>query len=215
MLVLLLVAGARRGDAGAGRDVTAPPGEAAEGGEGRTAFSLSAMYAGDTVPVFGGARDKPRSVLSIDLRLHRRIVDHDAFRLDYTAGVVPVELEGGTVVADPVLGARKETAYGAGIDPVGFFARFGRGRLCLYSSFRGGARVFDKAVPNPRGIRFDFTADFSAGLVGRVAGRVWITAGPEFHHVSNGGLGDFNPSLNYLAVRLGVLVTTPAGRTGR
>ena len=137
----------------------------------------------------------------------------DGVRLDYTVGLVPVELEGGTVVADPLLGERKRTVYGAGVDPVGLFALLGHGPLRLFASARGGVRLFAQAVPNPRGIRFDFTADFALGLAQRVGSRVWISAGPEFHHLSNGGLGDFNPSLNYLAVHLGVLVTAPGARS--
>ena len=184
----------------------APAATADRDGSPWSGVSVSPAYAWDTVPIFGGARDAPRSMFSLDLRLHRPIVTRKGLRLDYTAGIVPVELEGGTVVEDPALGQRKQTVYGAGIDPVGFFALFGDGTSRLFASFRGGARLFQKAVPNPRGIRFDFTADFALGLARRVGGHAWLTAGPEFHHVSNGGLGDFNPSLNYVALRVGVLV---------
>jgi hypothetical protein len=190
-----------------------PAGAIADEDGGGSGLSFSPAYAWDTVPVFGGARDRPRSMFAFDLRLHRRILARDGVRLDYTVGLVPVELEGGTVVPDPLLGERKQTVYGAGIDPVGLFALFGSGPLRLFASARGGVRLFEQAVPNPRGIRFDFTADFALGLAQRVGSRVWISAGPEFHHLSNGGLGDFNPSLNYLAVHLGVLVTAPGARS--
>ena len=153
-------------------------------------------------------------MLAVDLCLHRRILARSGVLLDYTIGVVPVELEGGTLVRDALLGERKQTVYGAGLDPVGFFLRLGLGRCRPFASFRGGVRVFEESVPTPRGIRFDFTADFAVGLALRIGSRAWVAVGPEFHHVSNGGLGDFNPSLNYLALRLGVLVVRPAARPG-
>jgi hypothetical protein len=207
LLGVFVLAAPTRGIAGGQATPAAPPLPAAEAGAGGGGFSFAPAYAWDTVPVFGGARDRPRSMLAVDLRLHRRVLSRDGLLLNYTAGLVPVELEGGTVVRDPVLGERKRTVYGAGVDPVGLFALFGRGPLRLFCSLRGGVRLFEQSVPNPRGIRFDFTADFALGLAQRVGSRAWITAGPEFHHLSNGGLGEFNPSLNYLAVHLGVLVT--------
>jgi hypothetical protein len=206
LLGLLLLATPARADAGDEAAGAAPASAPVGATEGLWSVSVSPAYAWDTVPVFGGARDEPRSMLALDLRVHRRIHEGRNLLLDYTVGVVPVELEGGTVVSDPVLGARKKTVYGAGVDPVGFFLTYGRGSCRPFASFRGGIRVFADSVPNPRGTRFDFTADISVGLAQRVGSRTWLTAGPEFHHISNGGLGEFNPSLNYVAVRVGVLV---------
>jgi hypothetical protein len=180
--------------------------------EGPTSFSASVAGAWAPASIFGGVRDRPRRMLAVDLRLHKRIVARDTLALDYTVGLVPVELEGGTVVEDPVLGERKRTVYGAGLDPVGLFARFGRGGLCPFASFRGGIRIFETHVPNPRGTRFNFTAGFAAGLAQRVGSRAGVAVGVEFHHVSNGGLGSADPSLNLFALRLSVLVT---GRSAR
>jgi hypothetical protein len=177
-------------------------------GDGRVGLSISTAYAWRTLPVFGGARDEPRSVLAVDVRLHRRLLARRNLLVDYTLGVVPAELEGGTVVSDPVLGERKKRIYGAGFDPVGVFVLSGAGSRRLFASFRGGIRLFADRVPNSRGTRFDFSADFAVGLAQRIGSRAWLTAGPEFHHISNGGLGEFNPSLNNVAARLGVLVVS-------
>ena len=57
-------------------------------------------------------------------------------------------------------------------------------------------RLFETPVPDPRGIRFNFSADLGAGVAFRVASAYRVAVGVALHHLSNGNLGSANPSFN-------------------
>lgn len=191
-----------------------PAGEPARGEEypslsatyasSNTRFSIDASGAWGVSDVFGGATDPRRGMLGLALRVHRPLVDHPGFRLDYTGGLVPVELAQGTRVGRPD-GTGRETVFGAGLDVLGLTAHFrGGARWHPFVTARGGARLFTAPVPNPRGTRFNFSADVGGGLAFRVTPDRSLTLQMELHHLSNGGLGPANPSLNQLTVGVGI-----------
>ncbi len=165
---------------------------------------------GGVTSLFGGVTDPGRG--SFELALHARLplLVRSGLELDYTAGVVPVALAFGTRVygaglADGTL--RTETVFGAGVDGIGLVVHLGRSdRWQPYVGVVGGVRLFEKAVPDPRGIRFNFSADLGAGVAFRVASAHRVAVGVALHHLSNGGLGSANPSFN------GFDITASVGR---
>jgi hypothetical protein len=142
--------------------------------------------------------------------MHARLplLVRSGLQVDYTAGVVPVALAFGTRLSDAVLPAgppRRETVFGAGVDGMGLVADLGRSdRWQPYVSVVGGVRLFEQPVPDPRGIRFNFSADLGAGVAFRVEPAHRVALGVVLHHLSNGGLGSANPSFNGFDVTVSV-----------
>ena len=163
---------------------------------------------GGTTGLFGGVTDPGRG--SFELALHARLplLVRSGLRLDYTAGVVPVALAFGTRVSDagPLdRTLRTATVFGAGVDGLGFVAHLGSSdRWQPYFSMVGGVRIFAQPVPNPRGIRFNFSADVGGGVAFRVGTAHRLALGVALHHLSNGGLGSANPSFNGFDVTVSV-----------
>ena len=170
-------------------------------------FSVDVSGARGVVGVFGGVTDPSRGMVSVALRAQLPLVERPTFRLDYTGGLVPVELAQGTRVPapGPFLAPVSETVYGAGLDIVGLMARFrGSSWWHPFLTARGGFRVFTASVPNPRGTPFNFSADVGGGVALRAGPGHWLILRLELHHLSNGGLGAANPSLNQLSVGIGL-----------
>ena len=108
----------------------------------------------------------------------------------------------GTAVGSP---PTARTVYGAGVDGLGLTARFrGVGRWEPYLMALGGVRLFTDPVPDPRGLRFNFSADLGAGVAVRIASGRRLKVGFALHHLSNAGLGQANPSFNGFGVTVGL-----------
>lgn len=188
-----------------------------QGGErGGLRLSVDAL-GGGTTSLFGGVTDPGRETMQIAVHAHLPLIEGRRFALDYTGGVVPVELALGTRVAGPetALGSPPlaRTVYGAGVDGLGLTARFGGdGRWEPYLMALGGVRLFTEPVPNPRGIRFNFSADLGAGVALRLGSGRRLKVGLTLHHLSNGGLGQANPSFNGFGFTVGL--EGLRGRTG-
>jgi Lipid A 3-O-deacylase (PagL) len=163
---------------------------------------------GGATSLFGGVTDAGRG--SLELALHARLplLVRSGLQLDYTAGVVPVALAFGTRVSGAGLPdgtLRTETVFGAGVDGLGLVAHLGGSdRWQPYVSVVGGVRLFERPVPDPRGIRFNFSADLGAGVAFRVAPAHRVAVGVVLHHLSNGGLGSANPSFNGFDITVSV-----------
>lgn len=194
-LLVLLLAG--RADA----DVAAVPTAASTP---YTRYVASLAGAWSTTNLFGGATDPDRGSTQFQLGWRKTLKQRPGFLLEYSLEVVPIELAFGTRVAEDRLPQRIATVYGAGLDPLGLEAHFGPGRLRPYATLRTGFRVFARQVPTPRGTHFNFVLDAGAGVEWRLRSDRWVFAAVELHHLSNGGLGEANPSLNLVAVRAGL-----------
>jgi hypothetical protein len=134
----------------------AEEGRSSLGARLRSTLSFDVSGGGAT-SLFGGATDPGRG--SLELALHARLplLIRSGLQLDYTAGVVPVALAFGTRVSGAGLPdgtLRTETVFGAGVDGSGLVAHLGRSnRWQPYVSVVGGVRLFERPVPDPRGIR--------------------------------------------------------------
>ena len=92
---------------------------------------------------------------------------------------------------------RVQRAYGGGFAPVGVRVNFApRGRFRPYLEFNGGAMVTQKNVPAGRTSAFNFTAALGPGVTVPVSRTTALSFAIRAWHLSNGGIGDFNPSFN-------------------
>jgi hypothetical protein len=189
------------------RSAWAEEGRSSLGAKLRSTLSFDVSGGGAT-DLLGGVTDPGRGTLELALHARLPLLVRSGLQLDYTAGVVPVSLAFGTRVSDADLPdgtLRKKTVFGAGVDGLGFVAHLGRSdRWQPYVSAVGGVRLFEEPVPNPRGIRFNFSADLGGGVAFRVAAVHRVAVGVVLHHLSNGGLGSANPSFNGFDVTMSV-----------
>ena len=205
-----LVRGAvTRGRAGLHRLQLGPGGRGGSSLGARLRSTLSFdVSGGGATSLFGGATDPGRGSLEVALHARLPLLVRSGLQLDYTAGVVPVAVAFGTRVSGAGLPdgtLRTETVFGAGVDGIGLVAHLGRSdRWQPYVSAVGGVRLFERPVPDPRGIRFNFSADLGAGVAFRVAPAHRVAVGVVLHHLSNGGLGSANPSFNGFDVTVSV-----------
>jgi len=114
-------------------------------------------------------------------------------RFEYAVDVVPVY-----EIFQPA-----NTAYGWGFNPLGLKWNFERrGRFSPYFELSGGTVFSRKDIPT-----YTNTANFtpSAAMGMHVLGAKYNwSVEARYLHISNAGLGDFNPGLNTVEVRVGV-----------
>jgi len=114
-------------------------------------------------------------------------------RFEYTVDLVPVYL-----IFQPA-----NTAYGWGFDPLGLKWNFvRRGRLSPYLELSGGVLFSGKNIPTyTNDVNFTPSAAFGTHVLGKKYN--WSVE-LRYLHISNAGLGLYNPGLNTVQVRLGV-----------
>jgi hypothetical protein len=114
-------------------------------------------------------------------------------RFEYVVDAVPVYL-----IFQPA-----NTAYAGGFNPLGLKWNFERhGRFSPYFELSGGALFSFHNIPT-----FTNTVNFSpsAALGTHILGEKYNwSIDVRYLHISNAGLGEFNPGLNTVQVRLGV-----------
>ncbi len=114
-------------------------------------------------------------------------------RFEYAVDAVPVYL-----IFQPA-----NTAYGAGFDPLGLKWNFERrGRLSPYFELTGGVLFSNHDIPTyTNTVNFTPSAAMGTHILG--AKYNWSVE-VRYLHISNAGLGDYNPGLNTVEVRLGL-----------
>jgi hypothetical protein len=114
-------------------------------------------------------------------------------RFEYAVDVVPVYL-----IFQPL-----NTAYGWGFNPLGLKWNFvRRGRFSPYLELSGGTLFSRQSIPS-----YTNTVNFtpSAALGTHILGEKYNwSVDVRYLHISNAGLGMYNPGLNTVQVRLGV-----------
>jgi Lipid A 3-O-deacylase (PagL) len=92
---------------------------------------------------------------------------------------------------------RVQHAYGGGFAPVGLRWNFApRGRYRPYLEFNGGAMFSQKNVPAGNTSTFNFTAALGPGVMWAVNHTQAVSVAIRFWHLSNGYIGESNPSFN-------------------
>jgi len=114
-------------------------------------------------------------------------------RFEYAVNVVPV-----FVVFQPA-----NTAYGAGFDPLGLKWNFERrGRFSPFLELTGGVLFTNHDIPtNTNSVNFMDQAALGTHILGV---KYNLSVEVRYMHISNAGLGNLNPGINTVQVRLGV-----------
>jgi|SRR5437763_177122 len=114
-------------------------------------------------------------------------------RFEYAIDAVPAYL----------IFQRRNTVYGVGVNPLNLKWNFAtRGHIAPYAELSGGTLFTTQKVP-PRTSSVNFTP--SAALGTHFFGKqcTWSVEA-RYLHISNAGLGDFNPGINTFEIRVGV-----------
>lgn len=114
-------------------------------------------------------------------------------RFEYAVDAVPL-----FVVFQPT-----NTAAGVGFDPLGLKWNFvHHGRFSPYLELTGGCLFTNHDVPaNTNTVNFMDQAAFGAHILGA---RYNVSIELRYMHISNAGLGNLNPGVNTVQVRLGI-----------
>jgi hypothetical protein len=99
---------------------------------------------------------------------------------------------------------------GAGGSPLGAKVYFPRpGAVSAHLAAATGVAFFSSDVPINNSSRFNFTFEYGGGLEVRTRGGRAIVLGYKFHHISNGGMGLFNPGLDANVFYFGLVRRQP------
>jgi Lipid A 3-O-deacylase (PagL) len=114
-------------------------------------------------------------------------------RFEYTVDAIPVYL-----IFQPA-----NMAYAAGFDPLGLKWNLEkRGRLSPYFELSGGVLFSNHDIPiDTNSVNFSPSAALGTHILGEKYN--WSVE-VRYLHISNSGLGTYNPGLNTVQVRLGV-----------
>jgi len=114
-------------------------------------------------------------------------------RFEYTVDAIPVYL-----IFQPA-----NTAYAAGFDPLGLKWNFERrGRFSPFFELSGGVLFSNHDIPvDTNSVNFSPSAALGTHILGEKYN--WSVE-VRYLHISNSGLGTYNPGLNTVQVRLGV-----------
>jgi hypothetical protein len=114
-------------------------------------------------------------------------------RFEYALDAVPAFL-----VFQPA-----NTAFGVGFNPLNLKWNFAtRGRFAPYFELSGGTLFTNHDVPNnTNNINFTSSAALGTHILGE--SKNWSLE-VRYMHISNAGLGDLNPGMNTVQVRLGI-----------
>jgi hypothetical protein len=163
--------------------------------------------------IFEGLRDdeaEDRKLFLAALRYGRTLAANDTLAFQYTFDVVPVAVATGTIVnrttnlATGVETFQRETAYGAGITPIGFQLDFANGsKVHPFAHINGGFLYFNKSMPIEDSGQFQFVGEAGGGVRIFTSERRAVNIGVRFHHISNGDRSGSNRGLNNFVIYAG------------
>jgi len=165
--------------------------------------------------IFGGLHHdeaEDRKFFIAALRYGRALAANDSLALQYTLDVVPVAVATGVIVSRTTSPAgvdtfRRETAYGAGITPLGLQLDFRNGsKVHPFAHVNGGLLYFNKSVPIEDSGRFAWVAEGGGGVRIFTSERRAVSLGVRFHHISNGNRQGANRGLNQFVIYAGFSV---------
>jgi hypothetical protein len=167
--------------------------------------------------IFGGLRDyeaADRRFVVAAFRYGRTIAANENLALQYTLDAIPLAIAKGNIAefitlptASPtgsITVFTRETAYGAGLTPLGLQLDFANSsRAKPFAHVNGGFLVFNKSVPLPDAGKFAYVGEAGTGLRIFTSERRAVTMGVRFHHISNGNRAGSNRGLNEFAFYAG------------
>jgi hypothetical protein len=168
--------------------------------------------------IFGGLTDAEadeRGFVVAAFRYGRTLAANDHLALQYTLDAIPLALAIGniessttvTTPAGPVTTFRRDTAYGAGVTPLGLQLDFANGsRVKPFVHVNGGLLVFNESVPLPDAGKLALVGETGAGVRVFTSERRAVSFGVRFHHISNGDRAGANRGLNQFVFYAGFSV---------
>lgn len=106
------------------------------------------------------------------------------------------------MLVTPVYGS--EWTYGLGFDPIGLKLNFrSRKRLQPFIAATGGFIVTTRDVPVDKASNFNYEFGFGGGFDYFLSARRSLRFGYGFRHISNNGLGFYNPGIDAGVIEIG------------
>ena len=179
---------------------------------GDNEFGFWAGFSPKATTIFEGLRDgeaEDRKYFIAGLRYGRTLAANNSLALQYTVDVVPVAIATGTIVSrtTSVSGVdtfQRETAYGAGITPIGLQLDFANGsKVHPFVHVNGGFLYFNKSMPIEDSGQFQLVGEVGGGVRIFSSERRAVNIGVKFHHISNGDRAGSNRGLNHFVIYAG------------
>lgn len=181
---------------------------------GDNEFGFWGGFSPKATTIFEGLREdeaENRKFFLAAFRYGRTLAANDTLALQYTVDAIPVAVATGVIVSRTnVAGVdifRRETAYGAGITPIGLQLDFANGsKVHPFAHVNGGFLYFNKEVPIEDSGHFAFTGEAGGGVRIFTSDKRAVSFGVRFHHISNGDRAGSNRGLNQFVIYAGFSV---------
>ena len=182
---------------------------------GDNEWGFWAGFSPKATTIFEGLRKdeaEDRKFFIAALRYGRTLAANDSLALQYTIDAVPVAVATGVIVSrmtspTGVDTFRRETAYGAGLTPIGLQLDFANGaKVHPFVHVNGGFLYFNKEVPIEDSGHFAFVGEAGGGVRIFTSERRAVNIGVRFHHISNGDTSGSNRGLNQFVIYAGFSV---------
>src|SRR5215207_2859093 len=182
---------------------------------GDNEFGFWAGFSPKATTIFEGLREdeaEDRKFFIAAFRYGRTLAANNSVALQYTVDAVPVAIATGVIVSRTtsltgVETFQRETAYGAGVTPIGLQLDFANGsKVHPFVHVNGGFLYFNKEVPIEDSGHFAFVGEAGGGVRIFTSERRAVNIGVRFHHLSNGNRSGSNRGLNQFVIYAGFSV---------
>lgn len=182
---------------------------------GDNEFGFWGGFSPAATTIFGGLHDdeaEDRKFFIAALRYVHTLTANDSLALQYTLDVVPAAFATGTIVSRTTSPSgvdtfQRETAYGAGVTPLGLQLDFANGaKVHPFIHVNGGLLYFNKSVPIEDAGQFAWVGEAGGGVRIFTSERRAVNIGVRFHHISNGDRTGSNRGLNQFVIYAGFSV---------
>ena len=181
---------------------------------GDNEFGFWGGFSPKATTIFEGlseAEAENRKLFLAAFRYGRTLAANDTLALQWTVDAVPVAVATGTIVSRSfAVGTQtfqRETAYGAGITPIGLQLDFANGsKVHPFAHVNGGFLYFNKSMPIEDSGQFQFVGEAGGGIRIFTSDKRADSIGVRFHHISNGDRSGSNRGLNNFVIYAGFSV---------
>ncbi len=171
---------------------------------GDNEFGFWGGFSPKATTVFAGLREdeaENRKFFLAAFRYGRTLAANKSLALQYTLDAVPVAVATGTIVSRTTVAGvdtfQRETAYGAGVTPLGLQLDFANGsKVHPFVHVNGGLLYFNKSVPIEDAGQFAYVGEAGGGIRVFTSDKRALSFGVRFHHISNGDRTGSNRGLN-------------------
>lgn len=178
---------------------------------GDNEFGFWGGFSPKATTIFEGlseAEAEDRKFFLVGFRYGRTLAANDTLALQWTIDAIPVAVATGTIVSRSFAGGvqtfQRETAYGAGLTPIGLQLDFANGsKVHPFAHVNGGFLYFNKSMPIEDSGQFQFVGEAGGGVRIFTSDRRAVSIGLKFHHISNGDRHGANRGLNNFVIYAG------------